>query len=126
MNGDALTGRALDAAVARRLFGFEVEWRTHARTGETDYVQRTPSGRDWVRVAFYSSSGAALNIQAELERRGWKRIVLPTVHWHSPNEAHVVLEHPDGRVVEATGPVNTALCLVALKAVATNPARGKS
>jgi hypothetical protein len=117
VNRDELSGRTLDAEVARRVFGYEVEWRTNARTSETDYVQRTPSGGDWVRVAFYSSSGAAINVQAELERRGWKRIVLPTVQWHSPNNAHVVFEHSDGRVVAASGPVNTALCLAAIKAV---------
>jgi hypothetical protein len=116
MNGDELSGRALDAEVARRVFGYEVEPRTNARTGEKDYVQRTPSGRDWVRVAFYSVSGAAINVQAELEGRGWKRIVLATVQWHSPNDAHVVLEHADGRRVEAHGPMNTALCLAAIKA----------
>jgi hypothetical protein len=40
-----------------------------------------------------------------------------TMQWHSPNDAHVVLEHADGRVVTATGPINTALCLAAIKAV---------
>ncbi len=111
---DGLAGRALDAEVARRVFGFEVEARTNARTGEIDYVQRTPSGRDWVRVAFYSAGGAAINASVELQERGWKRI------WPAVKErgtVTVVLEHADGRVVTATGPENTALCLAALKAV---------
>ena len=118
MNGAELTGRALDAEVARRVFGFEVESRTNARTREIDYVQRTPSGRDWVRVAFYSSGSATINVGVEMANRGWKRIVLPTVQWHAPNEAHVVFEHADGRRVEARGPMNVALCRAALKAMA--------
>ena len=69
MNGAELSGRALDAEIARRVFGYEVESRTNARTGEIDFVQQAPSGRDWVRVAFYASSGAAINVGVELQKR---------------------------------------------------------
>ena len=59
MTPNRLTGRALDALIAQCLFGREVEPRVNPRTGEQDFVQCTPSGNDWVRVAFYSSSMAA-------------------------------------------------------------------
>jgi hypothetical protein len=114
MDPDELTGRALDAAIARHVFGYEVEPRTNARTREIDYVQRTPSGTDWVRVAFYSGGGAAINLSVELQQRGWKHI-RPAAKARGP--VTVVLEHSSGRVVTATGPENTALCLAALKAV---------
>jgi hypothetical protein len=114
VSGDELSGRALDAEIARRVFGHEVEPRTNARTGEKDFVQRTPSGNDWVRCAFYSGGGAAIKVSVELQRLGWKHI-RPVVK--ERGSVTVILEHTDGRVVTATGPENTALCLAALKAV---------
>jgi hypothetical protein len=106
--------RELDAAIASQLFGHLVEERTNSRTREIDYVQRTPSGTDWVRVSFYSAGGAAINVSVELQKLGWKRI-WPAVK--ERGQVTVILEHADGRVVSATGPENTALCLAALKAV---------
>ena len=114
MEIDELTGRDLDALVAERLFGLEVEERTNTRTGEKDVVCRAP-GKDWVGVAFYSASmGASLNVQLAVQDRGW--------NWIGPRpqgtgDIRVVLEHTDGRTVEASGPVNVALCRAALKAV---------
>ena len=117
------TPRELDAAIARHVFGYEVEPRTNTRTGETDYVQRAPSGQDWVRVAFYSASmGAAINVDVELQKRGWKRVPMPRrlgSQWNEGDGPTVVLEHADGRVVEEFGPVNEAVCRAALKAVQT-------
>ncbi|HEX9155971.1 MAG TPA: hypothetical protein VF819_10430 [Nitrospira sp.] len=97
---DQPTGRELDAAIAQHVFGYEVEPRVNARTRETDYVQRTPSGDDWVRVAFYSAGDAAINVAVELQNRGWTRR-MPLVKEHG--EVTVVLEHTDGRTVEAFG-----------------------
>lgn len=42
---DTLSGRELDFAVARDVFGYETEARTNTRTGQIDYVCREP-GRD--------------------------------------------------------------------------------
>jgi hypothetical protein len=53
VNIDALSGRELDAAVAREVFGLKAEPRTNARTHETDYVYEVHPGQ-WVRVALYS------------------------------------------------------------------------
>lgn len=109
------TSRELDALVAQQVLGLLVEPRRNARTGEQDYVHATPSGRDRVRVAFYTSSmGAAIAVEVELARRGWKRLVPPI---KERGEVTVVLQHADGRTVEATGPLNEALCRAALKAV---------
>jgi hypothetical protein len=114
VNIDDLTGRELDAMVAQRLFGLEVEARTNTRTSEKDVVCRQP-GKQWVRVTFYSRSmGASLNVELAARDRGWQ--------WTGPRErttadVRVVLEHADGRTVEAFGPVNEALCRAALKAV---------
>lgn len=111
MNVDDLTGRALDAAVAERLFGLLVEERADARTGEKDflYVVRPEAPiRAWVRVAFYSGNmGASLEVEFELLNRGWRRTE-PRVS--APGDVRVVLEHSDGRTVEASGPMNVALC----------------
>ncbi len=114
VSGDELSGRALDAEVARRVFGYVVEPGVNVRTDEKEYFQRTPSGGGLVRVAFYSAGGAAINVEVELQKRGWKR-VWPAVKERGP--VTVILEHTDGRVVAAHGPENTALCRAALKAV---------
>jgi len=111
---EELSGRELDAAVARHLFGFEVEERENTKTGAKDAVCRAP-GKDWVRVAYYSASmGASLNVQLAIQNRGWKWV---DQRPRGSGEVRVVLEHADGRVVEASGPVNEALCRAALKAV---------
>lgn len=98
IDSDSLpTGRELDASIARHLFGFEVEERTNTRTRERDFVQRTPSGRDWVRVAFYSRSmGASLEVLAELRKRGWTRVDTlwrEGSRWNEPGDPTVVLQH---------------------------------
>lgn len=122
MNSPELSDSALDAAVARDVFGLEVEERTNTRTRERDFVERTPSGRDWVRVAFYSRSmGASLEVVAELRKRGWTRVDTlwrEGSRWNEPGDPRVILQHDDGRRVEATGPANEALCRAAIKAVA--------
>ena len=111
---DDLKGRDLDAMVARYVFDLEVEPRVNARTRERDAVCRLPNG-EWVRVAFYSGSmGASLNVQLALRDRGWTRKE-PT--GKVSGDVRVILEHADGRTVEATGPMNVALCRAALKAV---------
>ncbi len=42
MNVDELSGRALDAEVARRVFGLTFEERTNARTREKDFYEVHP------------------------------------------------------------------------------------
>jgi hypothetical protein len=123
MTIDDLTGRELDAAIAERLFGLKVEARANARTGQKDFVyvvRPEAPNREWVRVAFYSASmGASLEVESEMQKRGWKREYDRVGgEWNEPSEQRVVLEHTDGRTVEAFGPVNVALCRAALKAVA--------
>jgi predicted RNA binding protein YcfA (HicA-like mRNA interferase family) len=118
MNVDQLTGRELDVAVARRVFGYEVEERANTRTGEKDAVYRM-AGADWVRVPFYSTSlAASVQIELELQKKGWKRQEVRGSHWDEPGGVRVVLEHADGRTVGAFGSENEALCRAALKAVA--------
>jgi hypothetical protein len=114
MNGDALTGRALDAEVARHVFGVTVEERTNPRTGEKDFVYEVHPGQ-WVRIAFYSASTvASLNVELALRDHGWTRT---EPRERASGDVRVVLKHADGRTVEEHGPINTALCLAALKAV---------
>lgn len=118
---DSLSGRLLDAAVARELFGLEVEERTNDRTQRTDIVCRAP-GQQWVRCAFFAESkGASLNVEYELRHRGWtwRREDRPGSRWSQPGVGRVVLDHTDGRSVEARGAtINEALCRAAVKAVA--------
>ena len=118
---DGLEDRALDAAVARYLFGLEVEDRIIARTHEKDVVCRQP-GKDWNRCDNYASSvRASLNVENELAKHGWtlRRPVRAGVGW-KPEDGRVLLEHTDGRIVEAEGAsVNEALCRAALRAVAS-------
>ena len=115
MGIDDLRGRELDAAVAQQLFGLEVEARTNTKTGEKDALCRQP-GKQWVPVAFYSSTlSASISVELELRTRGWKR-TLPLVG--APGNVRVALVHTDGRTVEAIGPMNLAICWAALKAVA--------
>jgi hypothetical protein len=114
VNIDALIGRELDVAVARRVFGYEVEERANTRTGEKDAVYRL-AGTDWLRVPFYSTSlAASVQIELELQKKGWKR---QEARARAQGDALVVLKHADGRTVEAFGPENEALCQAALKAV---------
>lgn len=116
LNPDTLSGRALDPAVAERVFKLEVEQRTNARTGQVDYVCREP-GRDWNRVALYAASlSASSKVELELERRGWKRRERSVSGPATP--ATVVLVHEDGRTFEAEGAsLGAALCRAAVKAL---------
>jgi len=120
MKIDNLTGRELDMAVARHVLGYEVEERIDTTTGEKDAVSRQRGhGKGWVRVAFYGTSlGAALNVEYELQHRGWRRRVTGTVK-EPTTPAEVILDHGDGRSVKAVGGSRgEALCRAALKAVA--------
>ena len=110
--------RELDVAVARRVFGYEVEERANTRTGGKDAVYRM-AGTDWVRVPFYGMSlAASVQIELELQKKGWKRQgVRAGSHWTEPGGVRVVLEHADGRTVGAFGSESEALCRAALKAV---------
>lgn len=119
---DALSGRMLDAAVARYLFGLEVEERTNNRTENVDVVCREP-GKQWVQCAYFAASkGASLNVEYELRQRGWtwRREDRIGSRWSQPGIGHVVLDHSDGRTVQADGAtINEALCRAAVKAVST-------
>ncbi|HEY6222249.1 MAG TPA: hypothetical protein VIW26_00575 [Gemmatimonadales bacterium] len=120
MGVDELTGRELDVAVARRVLGYEVEERVNTTTGEKDAFSRLPGqGKGWVRVAFYGVSlGASLNVEYELQHRGWRRRVTGTVK-EPATLAEVILDHGDGRSVKAVGESRgEALCRAALKTVA--------
>lgn len=119
MNIEALSGRELDAAVARHVFGYQVEERLIPWTGEPEVVYNgeLEAGKDpaWVRVPFYSRSfEASIYVETELQRRGWKR---REARAGEPGDARVVFEHADGRTVEASGSEDEALCRAALKAV---------
>lgn len=121
MDTDDLRGRDLDALVAQRVFGLQVKERANARTGQKDFVyalRPEAPNRDWVRVPVYTASmEASINIELSLRDRGWRRTE-PRVR---ARDARVVLEHGDGRRVEAFGPVNEALCRAALEAVEHEP-----
>lgn len=117
MNLDGLNGRQLDLAVARHVFRHQVEERPNLRTGEMDAVYspglRT-SNATWVRVPLYSQTqSASTQVEVELQKRGWKR----KDEQAGLERARVVLEHPDGRTVEAFGLPNEAICRAALKTV---------
>jgi hypothetical protein len=68
-NADDLTGRALDAAVARH-FGLEVEERTNARQASGISCVASPGGLE--PVAFYGSLSASLKLQLSLADLTWK------------------------------------------------------
>ena len=118
MDADELSGRQLDFAVARHVFGLEVEERVNVRTGEKDAVCREP-GKDWLRVPFYGISlTASINVEVALQDQGWKRQRgQEAIRWQELGVVRVILEHADGRMVEAVGPINEAICVAALRAV---------
>jgi hypothetical protein len=122
VNVEAVSGRALDALVARRLFGLQVQDRTNLRTGEQDAVYNvTPQALapSWVRVPEYSRSlTPSILVENALLDRGWRRHVPPPgLRPPSVHNVTVILQHRDGRRVEAVGMLETALCRAALKAV---------
>ena len=114
MNIDALSGRELDTAVAKRLFGYAIAERVNPKTGKPDAVYRLPSG-DWARVPSYAARiTASIQVEVRLEDLGWKRLPAPKVT--GPQE--VVLVGKDGRSVKAKGEsLGEALARAALKAV---------
>jgi hypothetical protein len=116
LNIDELIGRQLDLAVARHVLGHEVEERPNLKTGEVDAVYSASlrtSNATWVRVPLFSQSpSAALTVELELQKRGWKRTE-PSAP--ASGDVRVLLQHTDGRAVEAFGPMNVALCRAALR-----------
>lgn len=122
MSFDDLSGRQLDLAIARHVFGHQVEERLDSRTGELDTVYNAGMEADapiWIRVPSYSVSlDASILVELELEKKGWKRQeVRAGSHWNEPGGVRVILEHADGRTVGAFGHPDEALCRAALKAV---------
>lgn len=117
MSIDELRGRELDTQVAQRVFGLQIEPRVNARTGETDYFHPLRPGaapNEWVRIPFYSVSlAAAINLEVELQHRGWRRA---DSNVKDTGDVRVILQHTDGRRVEAFGRAPAALCRAALKA----------
>jgi hypothetical protein len=115
---DALSGRHLDLAVARYVFGHQVEERPNLQTGEMDAVfsaSLRTSNATWVRVPFYTRPGKpARLVEAELLKRGWKKKQDDAA---PDEELRVVLERADGRTVAASGEASEALCRAALKAM---------
>lgn len=116
---ETVSGRELDASVARDLFGLEVQERTNARTGERDFVCREP-GRDWNRVAFYGSLGASIKLELRLSDLGW--MVKPSPLGRQPDAsgvARAVLINGE-REVEGMGTTFAeALSRAALRAMAS-------
>jgi hypothetical protein len=120
VNIDELRGRQLDLMIARHVFGHEVEEHPNIRTGEVDAVY-SPSLRTsnatWVRVPSYCKTPAALmQVEVEVQKRGWKRTEAPLGSVGSDGDVRVVLENTEGRTVEASGSLNEAICRAALKA----------
>ena len=106
-------------AVAKHVLGYEVEERINTTTGEKDAFSRPRGqGKGWVRVVSYGASmGASLNVEYELQHRGWRRRATRTVK-EPTTLAEVILDHRDGRTVQAQGEsFSEALCKAALKAV---------
>lgn len=119
MAPDHLSGRSLDAEVAPRLFSLSVQPRENSRTHQLDFVYQVHVGQ-LVQVPYYSSGSAWLNVSEELSKRGWTKVPMPRhlgTQWNEGDGPTVVLQHADGRRVEATGPENVALCRAALQAV---------
>jgi hypothetical protein len=119
MDIDDTRGRALDALVARHVFGLTVEPIVITGTREPDAMYRLPSG-DWVAVPFYSSmvSGAD-KVNEKLQDLGWRLLPERRADLRgAPADLRVMLTHSDGRIVSAVGGSFTqALCRAALKAV---------
>jgi hypothetical protein len=113
MDVDSLSGRELEAMVAQHVFGLKIEQRMNAHTGEKDFLCEVHPGQ-WNRCAFYTTSMAAsIHLEMRLRELGWQRKAS-----RMTGSQTVVLEHADGRTVEATSPINEALARAALKAVA--------
>jgi hypothetical protein len=114
---DHLTGRALDAAVARLVFSLDAQERTNARTGARNWVCREP-GRDWNVVAYYGSLGASIKLELKLADIGSK--VKPSPLGRTPDASGVVLVSlviGEQQVAGSGHSFEEALCRAALKAV---------
>lgn len=108
---DGMESRELDAAVAARVFGFTVEWRTNTRTRAKEALRLLENG-NWVVVPFYSERmSASITLGLRLQDLGWKQT-------SAPRDLQVTLAHADGRSVTATGrSEHEALARAAVKAM---------
>ncbi len=115
---DELSGRVLDAALARHLFGFQVEARCNARTGELYYVERR-EGEDWSRVPCFSAAGSywALAVEFKLSDFGWHLTPASEARRQATGHVRFVLERDGARVEGTAGTFEAALCVAALRAV---------
>jgi hypothetical protein len=120
---DELNTRALDAAIARHLLGYEVEARRNARTGELDYVCRR-AGQEWQRVPFFSSANAimALVVEFKLSDFGWRLTPGSEARRQATGLVRVVLERDGEQVAGTAGTFEAALCVAALRAVGRSDA----
>lgn len=84
---EELTGRALDAMVAEKVFGRRVEWRGGKQVTKKPYYYTSLQG--WFLVPEYSSTWEGLGLVVEeMERRGWELILChgnanPGCKWHA-------------------------------------------
>ena len=120
---DTLSGRALDAALAQRLFGYEIEERTNTLTHKPEILRRLDNNQ-WVIVSYYSTRmSAGLEVGERLRRLGW------TLNEASSNRRpdaaglhRVALDGPQGLRVSASAETwELALARAALKAVTLMP-----
>ena len=116
---ETLTGRPLDAALERRLFGYDVEERVSSRTHKPELLRRLDNDV-WVVIPYYSTRmSAGLNVGDQLRRLGW------TVDEASSNRRpdvggryFVTLNGHEGERVTASGESwELALARTALKTV---------
>jgi hypothetical protein len=121
MNIDDVSGRSLDALVARHVFGLLVEPAVNAKSSTPDALYRLSSG-EWVRVPLYSSLVlGADEVVARLQDLGWKVMGERRAHLRGASaDPQILLAHSDGRIVAATGrSFSEAVCRAGLKAVST-------
>jgi hypothetical protein len=111
---EALSGRILDAAIARHLLGYQVEARLNAHAGALDYVERR-EGEDWSRVPCFSEAGNywSLAVEFKLSDFGWHLTPASKARRQTTGSVRVVLER-DGSQVEGTASTfEAALCVAA-------------
>jgi len=117
VNPDDLSGRPLDAAIARHVFGLEIEERTNTKTGAKDWVCREP-GKQWLVVSFYGSLAASVKLNVELQRLGWQVKASPFGRRPDPAGTYLVTLVNGEQQVDAAGrSYEEALGRAALKAV---------
>ena len=118
---DTLSGRALDAAVAQRPFGFQVEPRINSRTHKPEILRRLDNGEFVVLPYFSTRMSAGLEVGERVRRLGW------TLNEASSNQRpdaaglyRLTLNGPNGQRVAASGQTwELALARAALKALTT-------